>query len=743
VEDRPQFVLKIANGTEDELRLQHQNGVLQRLHLAAADYSFPLPVASRAGRLIETWSGQGASSHMIRLLNHVAGLPWQRASRQNREQLWRGLGRMLATLDGALAGFDQPVRDPTFEWDLRQAAAVIRSGLQAVAAGFKRSLVEGFLQNYEAAVLPLLDSCRWGVIHNDANDHNIILSGEGSELRVAGLVDFGDLVYGPYVYEVAVAAAYAMMGEPDPLGAAAAIVGRYSELNPLEEREVGVLFDLIAIRLCTTVTVAARRRTRGEDDDYLLVSELPAWALLTKMAGMDRDIVERRLRSHGELQDRSRSGLQGSEDPLLVRRSRTIGPSLSLSYREPLKIVRGYRQYLYDVYGRPYLDCVNNVAHVGHSHPKVVGTGQEQLAILNTNSRYLHDLLVTYAERLCATLPDNLSVCYFVCTGSEANELALRLARTHTGGRDVIVVEGAYHGNTSTLIDISPYKYRGPGGAGKPEWVHEVPMPDLYRGIIRHGAPNAGRDYAAWVARAASAASQGERGLAAFICEPMLGCGGQIVLPDGYLAESYRAVHEAGGVCIADEVQVGFGRVGSHFWAFETQGVVPNIVTMGKPMGNGHPLAAVVTTPEIAASFNNGMEYFNTFGGNPVSCAIGLAVLEVIEEEGLQKNAFHVGSHLLEKLEGLEQRHEIVGDVRGLGLFLGVELVRDRLAPAPAPEAAGAVVEALKARGILLSTDGPDQNVLKIKPPLVFGPEDVDYLVANLDCALEELGQPG
>ena len=427
---------------------------------------------------------------------------------------------------------------------------------------------------------------------------------------------------------------------------------------------------------------------------------------------------------------------------ILETRRRRVGPNLSVSYRRPLHIVRGWMQHLYDPDGQAYLDCVNNVAHVGHEHPRVVEALARQAAVLNTNTRYLHENLVRYASRLTATLPEPLRVCYLVNSGSEANELALRLARTHTGRRDVVVLDVAYHGNTGAVIDISPYKFAGPGGTGAPSGTHVVPLPDPYRGRYR-GAATAER-YAEHVREAVEVA--GERsatkaqpgGIAAFFAESIPSCGGQVVLPDGFLEAAYRHVRAAGGVCVADEVQTGLGRVGSHVWAFETQGVVPDIVTMGKPIGNGHPLAAVVTTPEIAASFDNGMEYFNTFGGNPVSCAVGLAVLDVMEEEALQARALRVGNHLREGLRSLMDRHDIVGDVRGLGLFIGVELVLDRDTREPATHHAAATIERMRDHGILLSTDGPDENVLKIKPPLQFSEADANRVVETLDRVLAE-----
>jgi 4-aminobutyrate aminotransferase-like enzyme/Ser/Thr protein kinase RdoA (MazF antagonist) len=426
-----------------------------------------------------------------------------------------------------------------------------------------------------------------------------------------------------------------------------------------------------------------------------------------------------------------------TSDLLAARRSR-IGPNVRVSYREPLQIVRGWMQYLYDETGRAYLDAYNNVPLVGYSHPRVVRAVTEQMALLTTNLRYLHGAATRYAERLAARLPTPLAVCYLLNSGSEANELALRLARAHTGRHDVVVLEGGYHGHTTALIDISHYKFAGPGGAGRRPGVHVAPLPDDYRGRHRRGTREAGRLYARELADVVARARAQGGGIAAFMAESMPSAAGQIVFPPGYLAEVYRSVRSAGGVCIADEVQVGFGRLGTHFWGFETQDVVPDIVVLGKPIGNGFPLAAVVTTPEIARSFDNGMEFFSTFGGNPVACAAGHAVLDVLEEERLQENALHVGARLLDGLRGLMGRRPLIGDVRGAGLYLGVELVRDRETLEPAPDEAAYVVNRLRELGVLTGTDGPHHNVLKIRPPLVFTAMDADLLVATLEAVLAE-----
>ena len=423
-------------------------------------------------------------------------------------------------------------------------------------------------------------------------------------------------------------------------------------------------------------------------------------------------------------------------ESLDARRANVLGPSLSTSYRRHLSIVRGEGAWLVDHRGRAYLDCVNNVAHVGHSHPRVVEAITRQAAVLNTNTRYLHRGILDYGERLAALFPDPLSVVFLTNSGSEANELALRIARTATGRHDVIAVDWGYHGNTGGLVDISAYKFARRGGAGRPRHTQIAALPDPYRGA--HGSdPFA---YADDVARAArDAFAHDSRGPAAFIAESISGCGGQVVFPPGYLAAAYGHARAAGAVCIADEVQVGFGRVGRAMWAFELQGVVPDIVTLGKPIGNGHPLGAVVTTPALAAAFANGMEWFNTFGGNQVSCAAGMAVLDVLEDEQLQARAAVTGDHLMAGLRVLADRHPAIGDVRGEGLYIGVDLVLDRSAREPATALAGDVVNRLRDRAVLVSTDGPADNVLKIKPPIVFGAAEADLLCTELDDALAAL----
>ena len=325
-----------------------------------------------------------------------------------------------------------------------------------------------------------------------------------------------------------------------------------------------------------------------------------------------------------------------NHNEILDLRSKHLGPSLSIAYDEPLHIVRGAGQYIFDAKGNRYLDCVNNIQHVGHCHPKVVEAAQSQYETLNTNTRYLDETIVKYAKELTATLPDGLDVCFFTNSGSEANDLALRMARECSKSKETILLDGAYHGNLSSLIEISPYKHNGPGGNGAPDHVHVIPMPDSFRGKYR--GEDCGDRYIDEVITAVNNIQDNDKKVSAFISEALMGCGGQLILPEGFLQKAFELVKKDGGLCIADEIQIGFGRMGSHFWGFESESVVPDIVTMGKSMGNGHPLSAVVTTKEIADKFNNGMEYFNSFGGNPVSCAVGQAVLDVIKDESLQEH---------------------------------------------------------------------------------------------------------
>jgi 4-aminobutyrate aminotransferase-like enzyme/Ser/Thr protein kinase RdoA (MazF antagonist) len=426
-----------------------------------------------------------------------------------------------------------------------------------------------------------------------------------------------------------------------------------------------------------------------------------------------------------------------SDRALLARRRAVIPAAQPLYYAAPPEMVRGLRQHLYDAHGRAYLDCVNNVASVGHSHPRVTAAAVRQLRLLNTNSRFLYESMTRFAERLAALLPAALERVFLVSTGSEANDLALRLARAATGRRDVLCVRDAYHGWTTATYEVSTSSVDNPLGAqAQPEWVHAVLSPDTYRGPIGAGEADAGVRYADAVREAIARLAVGGQAPAAFICEALYGNAGGIVLPVGYLEAAYAHVRAAGGICIADEVQVGYGRLGTHFWGFEQQGVVPDIVTVAKATGNGHPVAAVITTSAIADALEGQGGFFASVGGGAVSCEIGLAVLDVLEEERLQENALHVGGALRDGLDELVARHELAGAAHGMGLYLGLDLVRDRDTKEPAREEAFAICERLRERGAIVQPTGDGMNVLKLKPPLVIERRDVDWLLETIDGVL-------
>ena len=427
-----------------------------------------------------------------------------------------------------------------------------------------------------------------------------------------------------------------------------------------------------------------------------------------------------------------------SAEEVLAARKQHLNPAIFHYYRKPLMIVEGKAQWLFDETGRRYLDGFGGIVTVGvgHCHPEIVAAAHAQNeTISHTTSIYLNPELSLYAKELAAKMPGELKVVSFVNSGSEANDLAVLMARAYTGNYDVIALRNAYHGGSSGTMGLTSHhtwKYNVPHNFG----VQHALMPDTYRGPYGQDDPDAGRKYAADIPSLVQFGTSGR--IAAFIAEPIQGVGGVVVYPDGYLRHAFAHAHAAGGVCIADEVQTGFGRTGTHYWGFETQGAIPDIVTMAKGIGNGYPLAAVVTTPQIAQALQTRL-HFNTFGGNPVCCAIGRAVLRVIDREGLQQNSLEVGAHLKAGLEKLAAKHSLIGEVRGMGLLLGVELVKDRRTKEPAKEECAAVFEQAREQGLLIGKGGLWGNTLRITPPMCITREDADFLVAVLDDALRSV----
>ncbi len=962
VDNEQGFILKISRPKENKNYLEFQQNLLQTIESSDENLIAPKVILDKNGDSISEIKDGNDNLRYVRLLSWVPGRVWSEVNPQ-LEDFRFSLGKQCGLLTKVLQDFDHPEAHYNFEWDVAQSLWT-KEQLHLFDKEEKEILT--YFQSKFESDFASYSKLRKSVVHNDPNDNNIIVSGDLIHPKAIAAIDYGDAIYTQTINDLAILCAYGIFGHNDPLDASLNLVRGYHSSFSLKEEELAHLFNAIAMRLVIIVTRAAMSKIEEPDNEYLWISEKPAWGVLKKWhqiapdfahysfrvacgftAHPDREKfnnwaskntfkisdlfptapsdefqhidlsvsstwighqenfndldlfqfkIDRFQAKHpnkvlagGYLEPRpiytstayDKIGNNGREsrtihlgvdfwfhantpvhtlfdgevvcavndagdkeygglvilkhtiedfefftlyghntvesatkhqlgdiikkgekiaelgnypengnwaphlhfqimmskldyridfpgvayfkqlevwrglcpnpnllfksdalkdsksttnEVLISYRKQHLGKSLSLQYKTPIKMVRGAGVYLMDQYAQKYLDTVNNVAHVGHEHYNVVKAGQEQMALLNTNSRYLHDNINELAKELIETLPPELNVLHFVNSGSEANELAIRMAKAYSGERDIIASEVGYHGNTNMCVDISSYKFDGKGGHGAPEHTHIFPIPDAFRGKYR--GENTAKQYAEEVKKCIETVHQKGRNVAAFIIEPIISCGGQVELPDGFLSQAYQLIRETGGVCISDEVQTGCGRMGSTFWGFQLHNVVPDIVTIGKPLGNGHPVAAVACTQEIADKFANGMEYFNTFGGNPVSCVIAAEVLRTVKREQLQQNALEVGEFLKTELKQLSKEFPIIGDVRGQGLFLGIELVDDNMNPL-APQT-DYLANRMKDHGILMSTDGPDHNVLKIKPPIVFNKEHAKELLFYLRKILAE-----
>jgi 4-aminobutyrate aminotransferase-like enzyme/Ser/Thr protein kinase RdoA (MazF antagonist) len=734
------FLVEEASGARSILKVVEAGGGPERVrpqvealeHLRAKGFeSVPRVLPTPAGHAwVEVAEGPEAGRVVWRLSWLEGRLL---AESEPSAATFRALGGRLAELDRALGDLTSRGIPTEHYWDPAHPEW-LAGHLGALPDEARRAIVERVLAEVESRLRPRRGLLRPGVIHADANDYNVLVDAQ-DPARIVGLFDFGDMMHTARVCEPAIAAAYAAMHTEDPAEGIVAVLSGYHAVAPLDPVELEVAFTLVRARLAISVVTSAERAGARPDDAYVTVSEAGAWRVLEALDGRDADELT------GELEaacppPTSDPALHATRARLRARRAARMGGNLSLSYREPIHAVRGWMQYLYDEEGRAYLDLYNNVPHVGHSHPHVAEAIARQSATLATNTRYLSALRLDYIERLAGLFPYALDTVFLVNSASEANDLALRIARAATGRRDVVVQEGAYHGHTTSLIDISPYKAEGPGGDGVPDRVHTVPCPDPYRGV--HRGPESGPAYAAEVVEVLDRREFLGRPVGALFAETFPSVAGQIVPPEGYLAAAADAVRARGGLFVADEVQTGFGRLGETLWGFEVQGATPDLVVLGKPMGNGFPIGAVVTTRAIADAFDTGMEFFSTFGGNPVACAAGDAMLDVLFDEGLPARAASLGGQLIEGLRALQPRHPWMGDVRGMGLFLGVECVTDPETRAPDPGRARAIVEALREAGILTGTDGPEHNVVKLRGPLVLADRDAQRLVEAWEAVADE-----
>ncbi len=712
------YILKVYPDKKEEIDfVEAENEVLLHLH-KKNNRNFPKPIANSENDLLTSFHENGTRKR-ARLLtfvegNHLGDMP-------HTIKLFKSFGRFLSELDEQLQHCRNYVIEARrLKWDL-QYFLLNEEYVDCVTDPSDRKIAAYFFQQYKLKVLPQVPGLRKQTIHGDANEWNTLVQKD----EISGLIDFGDLCYSQLINELAIALAYALMEKDNPLEWATPILSEYHKRYPLEEKEIDVLYWLIAARLCTSVCNSAYEKVQRPENTYIQISEKPAWTLLRKWVTIHPYFARNQFRKAAGFEIPKEKTVEA----VLDERFSSLSPIFSLSYKKPIYMESAAFQYMFDRYGNTYLDAYNNIPHVGHSHPHVVEAGQKQMAKLNTNTRYLYDQINEYTANLLKLFPDKLNKVFLVNSGSAASDLAIRMARNFTGRKRIAALEHGYHGNTSSVIEISHYKFAGKGGKGASEHVLTLPIPDTYRG--KSGTQNTGISYA----RQAIQRIQ-QNDIAAFIAEPIVGCGGQVPLDPEYLSQVYDAAREQGALCISDEVQTGFGRMGDVFWGYEMYAVVPDMVILGKPMGNGHPIGAVVTTDEIADAFNNGMEFFSSFGGNPVSCAIGQAVLDVIEKEKLQQNAKEVGDYYIRELKKLQQRHACIGDVRGSGLFIGFEFIKDEITLAPDTELAQKIKNELRNRHILVSTDGPFNNVIKSKPPLCFTKANVDEVIDQVQGIL-------
>ncbi|MEO8712873.1 MAG: aminotransferase class III-fold pyridoxal phosphate-dependent enzyme [Parafilimonas sp.] len=715
------YIFKTYNYTAELLALlEAENNILLHLQKNDAD-KFPKPISFLNGDFIKITDIDGVPA-ICRMLSFLEGNFL--GDEKPTKELFHSFGTFLAQTDIALQQCNSyTLQARQLEWDI-QYLLLNKKYIDDIPDAHNRNIVCYFFLQFEENVSPLLPDLRKQIIYNDANEWNVLVNAG----TVSGIIDFGDATYSLLINELAVAITYACYDKEDPLVWAPVILKAYHAILPLEEKEVKILYYLIAARLCISVCNSAHSKKINPDNEYATISETFAWKMLNAWLKTNPIAAENVFRKAIDLPIAQQQTVAAQ----IERRHQHISPIFSLSYKQPVSMDASAFQYMYDVYGNSFLDAYNNIPHVGHSHPKVVAAGQRQMAKLNTNTRYLYDLLPEYAEKLLSKFPGSLSKVYFVNSGSAATDLAMRLLYAHTRHKKLMVMEHGYHGNTQIAMDISDYKFSNPKGQGQKEYILKTKIPDTYRG--KYTGDNAGELYAK---EAIEQIENSDTPIAAFIAEPIVGCGGQVPLAKGYLKEIYPAIRKQGGICISDEVQTGFGRMGDFFWGYEAQNVVPDIVIIGKPMANGHPMGAVITTNEIAESFSKGVEFFSSFGGNPVSCAIGLSVLEVIEEEKLQAHAKMVGDYYTSLFLSLQKKYACIGDIRGSGLFLGVEIVKENNGETDR-KLAHHIKNELRNKYILISTDGPDDNVLKTKPPLCFTKENAKEVTDTIDEVLNE-----
>ena len=716
------FLFKICNTDEDPEVIDLQIAALHQIAQRDPDLPVPRALPTLNGAETGLVAGPDGRRHYVRLMTYVPGDMIRRHPEADTHALRRDTGATLARLDLALRGLFHPASNQQHPWKM-SAIADLLPYTEHISDSDARTMAAAIIQKLRDFVLPVTATLRHQIVHQDAHTGNLLID-PANPTEIAGIIDFGDMVHAPLIMELAVAAD--LHGRPEEASDSLLdLVVGYDGVLPLETEEVEVLVDLALGRLAMTATIAAARAALFPEDDAYIGNEEALWADMERALQAAPDL-RRNLHRATRTPMRYQS-VQASEQ-LRADRQRFLGDRSPHFYEKPLHIERGEGMYLVGADGKRYLDFYNNVPTVGHSHPHVVNALTRQIKTLNTHTRYLSNNAVEYAERLTETLADDLDVCLFVNSGSEANDVAWQISQMITGNGGLLVMHNAYHGITEAGIDMTTAK-----GLEKASHVAEIAAPDDYRGPVTTAAQ-------AQADTKSAIGDLADRGLdpAAFIVDSAMCSSGIPATPEDFLGAIATTVQDAGGLVIADEVQSGFGRLGG-MWGHQVLGMTPDIVTLGKPVANGHPMGVVITRREILDAFQAKVRLFSTFGGNPVSCAAGLAVLDVIEREGIVENSRTTGDYLRQRLRELAERQPLIGDVRGRGLLAGLELVTDRETKEPATAQTLRLLEIMRENGALVGKDGKHAHILKLRPPLVATPDDVDVFINILDQSLTEL----
>lgn len=732
------WTLKIASVEEDPAIIDCQIEVMR--HIEAVDPALPVPRVrlSVDGAPTVTIKASDGASHIFYVLSYLPGQLLDEAP-VTQAALY-SQAAMVARLGRAMRGFYHPApAGRELLWDVRLLPRFLEHA-DKLPDPARQKQARAIIEHFAADTLPRMKALRSQPVHADVNEANMIVDPD-DPARVTGIIDFGDIIHGTLVQDVAAIVAERPFRDMPVLDGITEGVRGYNSVTKLEPEEADILYDVIVSRLLLTPLINAWRAAETPDQPgYMHTWTDSVFRTIDALQEAGRDTVTARIRAACGLsswqQEQPDAGKTPNVEELVERRKKVMGSKLYVFYDPPLHMVKGEGVWLTDASGRRYLDAYNNVPHVGHCHPHVVEAITRQVRTLNTNTRYLGEQVLEYAERLGATLPGDLKVCAFVNSGSEANDVAWRMARAWTGNSGGLTMEFAYHGITEAIDAFSPSCSNS--GRIAPH-MRTLVSPDDYRGPHRRGEPDLAARYAAYADEAIESLHQAGMAPAAFMVDSAFLTNGAPNVPEGYLAQVFAKVRAAGGLCIADEVQSGFGRMGTNMWGHAHHGVTPDIVTIGKPAGNGHPLGVVITRPEIMDAFVEEAAFFSTFGGNNVSCAAGLAVLDVIDRERLIENARETGAFLKKGLTALIERHDVIGDVRGTGLTLCIELVRDRNSLEPAKAETDRTLNLMRDEGILVGNEGLHGNIVKIRPPMIFNREHAGLVLNALDRALARL----